>query len=226
MTDYFLRRVETKIVDEARGIYGLKALNATEFHARAAMAVERIGIKDIDPEVMDQINRAFDERSGEQMLRAFWSHFRYKLCASGSCLLVNPPEGLSISGVPASSLITVYTQLWLRGSYGLRINHFPTAIEMINVKSSHHGFFDEVVVFWTRGMDLPELNALTERVLPGSVLKLVVPNVKHRAWIATFNLDLPPNNAVDAVKTRYAVRLIETQDDGNVSATVLGIESK
>jgi hypothetical protein len=222
--DLFLQRVNVKIADLARSAEGLKSVkmpvDQLEMVNRARMALEG---EDVSDDVVEGIERAFSARQvGPSLLRTFWDNYHVALSPiPGSRLLVNPPENVD----PGSSgPVTARFQDWLTGHYGLSLKRFPTSIEMMNVKSENHGFFDDVTVFWDVGVPVKDLCGF---VLPGCTVTLVRPNkTVHGRWMTVVGLDMSFSGIVEALESQFKLNPIVQSGLADVHSITLGIESK
>lgn len=225
--DYFLRRVDVKTADLARSAAGVRAVNASSDRLmliqRASMALDQADVNDATLKLIDD---AFSTGPlGPKLLKAFWSEHRIALSPiAGSRLMINPPEGLD-PGSP--SPISVSTQPWLCGRYGLCIPRLPTSVEMINVESENPGFFDDVSVFLDLGIDAEEASKFCNYVMPGSTVTMVRPNLKlHGRWMATADLDLSFSGLIERLEEQFNLKPLVQSGVEHVHSITLGIESK
>jgi len=222
--DLFLQRVNVKIADLARSAEGLKSVkmpvDQLEMVNRARMALDG---EDVPDSVVEGIDHAFSARQvGPNLLKTFWDNYRVALSpVPGSRLLVNPPENVDPG---SSNPVTVRFQDWLTGRYGLTLKRFPTSIEMMNVKSENHGFFDDVTIFWDAGIPVTELCCF---ILPGSTVTLVRPNkTVHGRWMTVAGLDLSFFGILEALESQFKLNPIVQSGLADVHSITLGAESK
>jgi hypothetical protein len=221
--DYFLQRVGLGIADLARGSGKLKTVNLRESELelvqRASMALEG---EDISDDTLKLLKDAFATGPlGPKLLQAFWSQHQTTLSQTQSTrLLVNPPVKLDPG---ASSTMTVSTQPWLNGRYGMCLGKLPSAVEQMGVISENHGFFDDVVVFWDYGVDFEQL---CRYLIPGSVLTLVRPNKElHGKWAAVAGLDLSFTRMLETIESHFGLKMVVSSSESHVHSVTLGVES-
>lgn len=222
--DLFLQRVNVKIADLARSAGGLKSVKMStdqlELVSRARLALEG---EDVSDGVVSGIDRAFvSPHVGPNLLRTFWDNYAIALSPiDKSRLLVNPPENID-PGSP--SPVTVHFQDWLTGRYGLVLKRLPSPIEMMNVTSENHGFFEDVTIFWDAGVPVKELCGY---VLPGSTVTLVRPNkTVHGRWMTVVGLDMSFSSLVESLESQFKLKPIVQSGLADVHSITLGIESK
>lgn len=212
------------MADLARSAGGLRSVQLLqpqlELLQRAAMSLDG---EDISDEVLQLVQDAFSsEPIGPKLLEAFWANYSISLSPiDGARLIVNPPSGIE-PGVDQP--VTLSCQKWLSGRYGLVLDRLPSSVEMMNVKSENHGFFDDVTVFWDLGVPVKELCGF---VLPGSTVTLVRPNQKvHGKWMAVAGLDLAFSGLTEVLESQFKLTPLVQSGPADVHSITLGVESK
>lgn len=222
MRDAFLSRLWVALADRAAATTDIGAL-ADPSALKAKRALAATGIPDVAPKTvgdLDLLAKADHEDLSGIMLRAFWreqlSSFRLHPL-NGSCLLVNPPEGLNVE---TDSCATLSRQQYLAGKYGTQLTALPMSpVHRMSLGTS--GCFDEVLVFWDRGVDFkPLLDCLTV----GSTVALFRPSLDHhRFWIDWCELDYGFKLVTGAVAQRFSTTLVHSAVVSQVSLHIFGL---
>jgi hypothetical protein len=227
--DFFLQRVNVNLANLLQGYQKFDLLRLAkpelEFVQRAKLALSQ----DVSPECYKLLLDAFDPRAslsqlGPKLLKAFWAHAASELANSlvtaPAQLLVNPPDHLTLKST--RNVVTVRFQPWLTGSYGQALARWPDAVDLLNVKSTLHGFFDNVVIFWDLGVDSEKLGNF---ICPGSTLTLARPSYRAHAWLKVCDLDLSCAELLRQLSAKFKlVTLSDAILPKGISLTTLGVE--
>lgn len=222
MRDAFLSRLWVALADRAAATTDIGAL-ADPSALKAKRALAATGTQDVTPQTvrdLDLLAKVKHEDLSGIMLRAFWreqlTSFRLHPL-QGSCLLVNPPEGLNVE---TDSCATLSTQPHLSGKYGTQLTTFPLSpVHRLSLGTS--GCFDEVLVFWDRGVDFkPLLDCITV----GSTVALFRPLLEqHRFWLDWCELDYGFKLVTGTIAQRFSTTLVHSAVVSQVSLHIFGL---
>lgn len=225
MSSLFTDRVRIAIADACP--VGLSRAY-DERAARSSMALQ--GHVDIPLSARGDIAIAVATKCEDQfvqgrLLRAFWTtyggdHHGLPVAAR---LWVNAPASVAVA---EEYSYTHMTQGWLTGIVGTVLAaedlHSPLVVSTINGETP--GYFDDVTLFWDRGLD-PGL--LAPLLAPQSTVTLVRPRPdKHSFWMGWADLDLNFNALFAALEIIFKVVPLSTVEQEETLISVFGLEFK
>ena len=223
----FKDRVSVAIADSVRtGIQSLTDETATS--TSMAMA----GRTDVSFMVKELIRKASESKSftqrGDLMMKAFWTAYcgEVKLPHANARLLINPPEDLK-EGTADYELILNGNRYQYGNRNEVKEINSRTNWLRYSVKGITEGYFDDVVIFWDKGISDETAKQISSYVLPGSTVTMIRPTLsEHGAWMGWANLPLDFTGIVAPIKADFKLVVVEETETTDISTIVYGIEGK
>jgi len=178
------------------------------------------GYSDVPVSSRTRLSNAIKNQDAFTVLSVFWGIFQVDVARPdvSSRLAVNPFSDCS------SHVYAPATQA--QGSTTLDSLDM-SSIARQHVKGEVTGYFDDVTLYWDKGLTAQDYAHIVNLVAPGSTLTFVRPSWEaHAFWLGWCGIDASYRAFTEEVEKSFTLRSVSHEDDGDVDVSILGIESK